>query len=205
MKKEEAFNVIISCAKRYHENLENNNLLFVFGSKQKTEFFETAFLPKHFLHLTGVEVSVNTFLGSVSFYEKCLIGRLSPDDFSLNKNGITKLKLAVLPQLTNIDRVAKMVGDYDSLKTSLYTEKLIGNIAACVGFVRDGEYYVPNTILKEDIRTISQHAQRVLAVYKKPVSQTLYNELCYLAKGIKQSSLIMPQEPRSLISLDENI
>ena len=54
MKKEEAVKIIVDCAKQYRGNLENQNLLFIFGSPQKPESLEAALLPRHFLHLTGV-------------------------------------------------------------------------------------------------------------------------------------------------------
>lgn len=75
------------------------------------------------------------------------------------------MKLSVLPQLMKIYRSAKMVGDYSFTKSVLYTEKLVGNITASLGFVRDDKYYIPNTALKEDIRdiTIKPHS-RMLAI-----------------------------------------
>ena len=151
MKKEDALRIIISCAKKYHENLENNNILFVFGSKRETSFFEAVFLPRHFLHLTGIEILPGKFSGSSSFYENCLKERIGVNDFFLSKNGTTEMKLSVLPQLVNIHRAAKMVGDFNFSKTAFLTEKLAGTVYACVGFVRDGKYYMPNTVLREDI------------------------------------------------------
>ena len=51
---------------------------------------------------------------------------------------------------------AKMVEEYNFIKSLLYTEKLARNITACLGFIRDGEYYIPNTVLKGDIRDITK-------------------------------------------------
>ena len=185
MKKDAAIKIITDCAKQYHANLEGRNLLFVFGSSQKPSTLETVFLPRNFLHLTGVEVDENSFTGSSDFYEKCLKGQLSPSDFSLANNGTTEMKLSILPQLMNIHRFAKMVGDYSFTKSMLYTEKLAGNITACLGFVRDDTYYIPNTAIKEDIREVTRRPQqRVLLIYKKLIHEAQYSELCYVAKGI---------------------
>lgn len=149
MKKEEAVKIIVDCAKQYRGNLENQNLLFLFGSPQKPESLEAAFLPRHFLHLTGV--TPNAGISSTDFYDRCLKGQLKISDFSIPKDGTVEMKLAVLPQLMNLYKSAKMIGDYDFAKSLLYTEKLAGNVTACMGFVREGNYYFPNTALKEDM------------------------------------------------------
>jgi len=194
MKKDAAINVITTCAKEYNTYLENNNLLFLFGSQQKPDFFEAVFLPRHFLHLTGVEIAENSASGSSDFYEKALKGQLSPSDFSLATNGTTEMKLQILPQLMKIHRSAKMVGDYNFTKSILYTEKLVGNITASLGFVRDGEYYVPNTALREDMRDIAVRPQsQMLAILRKSVEQSQYDELCYTAKGLTLQNIALPK------------
>lgn len=204
MDKQTAVKIITECAKEYHTYLENKNLAFVFGSPPKAEFFEASFLPRNFLHLTGVTMT-NKVSGSSDFYKKALKGRLSPNDFSVCNNGTTDIKLMVLPKLVKIHSNAKMIGDYNSSKSVLYTEKLAGNITACLGFVRDGNYYIPNTALKEDIRDITaKPQQRVLAIFKKPIKQPLYNELCYIAKGVVLEEVNMPPEIASKISYGNN-
>ena len=186
MKKEQAIKIITESAKIYKENLENKNLLFFFGSEKSPEFFEASFLPRNFLHLTGVKTVEKRILGSVDFYEKCLKGKLSPSDFSFAENGTTDMKLSILPQLMKIQTCAKMVGVYDYKKSVLYTEKIAGNIYACMGFIKENDYYIPNTALREDIRDISvQPQKRVLAIFKKNIPQKFYDEIpCYLAKKV---------------------
>ena len=137
MKKEAAIKIITDCAKSYRKNLENKNLLFVFGALQSPEYFEASFLPRNFLHLTGVKLSPNRISGSTDFYGRCLSGQLSPADFDMAQNGTTDMKLSILPQLMQLHHSAKMVGDYDNTKSVLYTEKLAGNISACIGFVKE--------------------------------------------------------------------
>ena len=174
--------------------MENKNLLFLFGSQQKTDFFESVFLPRHFLHLTGVEISEGKFFGSSDFYNKSLKSQLSLNDFSLASNGTTEMKLSILPQLMKIYRSAKMVGDYSFTKSVLYTEKLVGNVTASLGFVRDDKYYIPNTALKEDIRDITIKPQsRILAILRKSVEQSHYEEICYTAKGLVLQDISLPQ------------
>lgn len=122
MTKKEAIRIIVECARLYHENLEGKNLLFIFGAPQNPERFETVFMPRHILHLTGVY----TKLSSSDFYDRCLKSRLSVSDFVMPNDGTVEMKLAVLPQLMRISKTAKMIGDYDSSKSLLYTEKLAG-------------------------------------------------------------------------------
>ena len=201
MKKETVIKIITECAKSYHKNLENKNLLFVFGAPQSPEYFEASFLPRNFLHLTGVKLSPKRISGSTDFYERCLSGQLSPADFDMAQNGTTHMKLSILPQLMQLHHSAKMVGDYDNTKSVLYTEKLAGNISACIGFVRENAYYIPNTALREDIRDISVHPQkRVLAIFSKEISQELYDTLCYTAKKIEVSCLSLSEALRQKLA-----
>ncbi len=195
MQKEQAIKIITDCAKDYRQNLANKNLAFIFGSAQNTDYFETLFLPRHFLHLTGVHLTNPNSSGSVDFYNKCLQGKLRPDDFSLTPNGTAELKLSVLPRLVKIHRFANMVGNYNNTKSLLYTEKLAGNVYACLGFVLDGKYYIPNTALKEDIRNVTiQPHMRILAILRKSTKAPKYNELCYSAKSINLDELVLPSK-----------
>ena len=201
MDKKEAVRIITSCAKIYHQELENKNLLFLFGYQDHAESFEAAFLPKNFLHLTGIRPNSTDFVDSSDFYEKCLKGQLSPKEFNFASNGTTALKLRILPELMKIHKTAKMVGEYNFSKSLLITEKLAGNITACEGFVRDDKYYIPNTALKEDIRDLVQKPyKRMLAVFRKEKDKPLYSELCYTAKGVELPSLSLPDYIRQKIS-----
>lgn len=121
MKKEKAIRIITSCAKEYHKNLEGRNLLFIYGTFKEPEYFEAAFSPENFCHLTGVERTAG--YSAEQFYQRCLHGKLNPSHFELRKNGTTEMKLSVLPRLMNIDRTATMVGVYDNSKTFLITDK----------------------------------------------------------------------------------
>ena len=193
MKKEEAIRIITECAKRYHENLERQNILFMFGSPQLPEYFEVAFLPRNFLHLTGVELTGNRFKSSVDFYDRCLKERLNPSDFSMPPFGMSDVKLTVLPQLMSIHKTAKMVGDYNGSKPVLVTDKLAGNVTACMGFVLDSRYYMPNTALKSDIRDLVGQFKRIIAIFRKPIRSPTYAELCYTAKGLDLSKVSLPE------------
>lgn len=201
MSNEVAAKIIADCAKEYHNNLENQNLLIVFGSPDTPYYFETTFLPSNFLHLTGVKPVSDS--GSFDFYQKALSSKLNANDFTLAENGMTERKLSVLPRLTKIYTMAKMVGDYNSVRSMLYTEKLVGNTTACLGFVFQDGFYIPNTALEEDIRNLSlKPTQRVLAIFRKPAKIDRYQEMCYLAKGIDINSIALPHDIKKLLAID---
>ena len=88
----------------------------------------------------------------------------------------------------NIDKTAKMIGDYNPNKVKLNTDKIVGNVTACIGFVRSKEYprfFVPNTVLREDIRNVIQKpVKRILATYKKTRDEHKYSSCTYMAKNI---------------------
>ena len=201
MKKSEAIRKLTACAEQFSNNLANRNILYIFSDSGKNQYFESLFLPRHYLHLTGIKLLTNN-IKSVDFYKLCLRNQLSPSVFSFHENGTTEMKLAVLPQIMNIHKTAKMVGDYDNTKSVLFTEKIVGSITACIGFVRDRHYYLPNTTLREDIRTITKSPQKqVLAVFVKRVQDTQYSECSYLAKNISLDFIAQSDNLKGIVKL----
>ena len=185
MEKSDALNILFSCAKEYQKKLENNNLLFVFGKCEKPHFFEASFYKRNFMHLTGIKLFNNA--GSLFFYERLITERLSVNDFYFSEDGTTIQKLTILPQLINIATVSKMIGFYNNSKPYLMTDRFVGNINACMGFIKENGkpgFYIPNTALNADIRDLTQNAQRVLCVFKKKIQDEKYTELCYIAKKL---------------------
>ncbi|MBQ4419864.1 MAG: hypothetical protein II870_09570 [Synergistaceae bacterium] len=93
-----------------------------------------------------------------------------------------------------------MIGDYDNTKSFLYTEKLAGKIFACIGFIQENGYYIPNTALKEDIRNITIHPQKsVLVIFRKDIKQKLYETICYTAKKVDILQLNLSESFRQKI------
>lgn len=177
-------NTLISCSKLYKENLLNKNLLFIVSDKHsRVGEFEVSFFDRNFLHLTGVR-----YKGSASrFFYSCLERKLSERDLIIPDNGTTKLKLEVLPSLLNKNLSANMTGAFNGNRVNLYTEKLVGGTKACVGFLIDEEsgVYVPNTILKEDIRKNVSPCQQILATFRKNFNDEIYEELVHKSKNAK--------------------
>ena len=178
----EAINTIHNCAVLYNKNLLGKNVLFVTHSNGSFDYFETKFLARNFKHFTGVVSALESTL----FFRAALNNKISSKDINLSKDGVTELKLAVLPTLMNIHVVARMVGDYNYSKSLLITDKIAGTVTSAMGFVKDNNYYVPNTVIKEDMRNLIVKPQRrVAAIFLKAQSEKLYTTNTYVAKGFK--------------------
>ena len=203
--KPDAIKVVCNASKIYHKKLANKNFLVLYENRSNNavESFEDTFLPRNFLHLTGL-----TYINpknSSDFYRKCLSNNLSEDDFTFKEDGTTDLKLKALPQIVNFFQMSKMTTLYSNTQPRLYTERLAGNVTACVGFIVDDNngYYVPNTCLLQDIRTLGAPTNQILAILSKPASKeySLYSTIEYQAKGISVDSIRSLKAFRSLISL----
>ncbi len=191
MDKKKAISVITKAAKLYHEKLEDQKLLFIYGvpsviNKQIAQnaetimginYYEVVFHRSNFLHLTGVIINKETTMSAINFYEKCIDGRLSEDDFMLSRDGTTDQKLDVIESMMNIKKTASMIGDFTDRGPKLYSEKVAGNVCACMGFVTDGytKLNVPNTLLKKDIRDVSSKPlQKIFAIMSKEYTDEKY-------------------------------
>lgn len=209
--KEDAIKIVTACAKKYRDELDGNTLIFLCIDKHNiVSCFEFSFRPENFMHLTGLKPIRNAegeseMVGAADFYRRCLNHKLSPRDFELSDDGTTVMKLTVLPSVINKNLSAKMIGDYNSSKPRLYTEKLAGSTNACMGFKKDAAagVFVPNTVLREDLRSNVCSYVRVIATYRKKQSDEKYRELTYAAKKLDWSKIKLPS-PFEYILLPEN-
>lgn len=202
--KEKAISIVTSCAKAYQENLVDKSLLFVCSDKHSNiSCIEFTFDSSNFLHLTGLkpkafitESGEEHTLNSTEFYNKCLDRKLRTTEFDFATDGTTPLKLDVLPSLINKCLSAKMIGDYNSPNPKLYTEKLVGNISACMGFIQTNNTgrYVPNTVLKVDMRNYTRGTTKVIAVFRKSKNENIYSERTYISKNTDWSSIKCPEQ-----------
>ena len=203
MKKMDTISKIVSCAIAYRDNLVNRNFLFVIGMENTIEYFETIFLPRHFMHLTGI-VCTDAELKSVDFYNMCITGKLPFSAIELNKDGTTRMKLLVLSQLMCIHKTARMAGDFRGASVKLQTSKVAGTTVACMGFVQESEYsnlYVPNTVLNIDTRKAAQRPiKRVMTVFEKEKDASSYSLCTYTAKGLALDDILKNHELAAKIS-----
>ena len=196
MRKEEALKILFKSAQLYKENLVNNNLLFICMDKHKrTSSLTIQFATTGFLHLTGVKFNDRKSMSSGEFFDKCLKRRLSLDEFELAKDGTTEKKLQILPLLFSKNLSATIVGDFSARTPVLVTDKLVGGVKGCIGFVyeRTTGFYAPNTVLNLDIRTYISNQLRIIATYRKKKTDSGYEEIVYAAKKIDWEKIKYPQ------------
>lgn len=192
MEKKEALAILYRCSSAYQKNLSGKSLLFICRKREKAiTSFEAFFLSNNFLHLTGCKTKLEASL----FFKRCVSRTLKLDEFWLSEDGTTELKLSVLPAAIGMTSFAKMIGDSKNNRVYLNTEKMVGGEFACLGFSRErlADRYVPVTLLKADIRNETVEYARVLAIYRKMFNEPIYDELIYLAKGISEKQLEIPE------------
>lgn len=185
MKEKEILKILKESAIKYKENLKDKNLLIIYKERTEIKYIEILFLARNFMHLTGVKCNDKNGknMKANQFYQACLNNKLSYKDIIIKQNGTTKLKLDILSQLININKNFKMIGEYNNYKNKLVTEILLGNINMCLGLTKNtSSYYIPNTLLKEDIRKLVIKPCRIIAVLKKNVESEQYKDVIYLNK-----------------------
>ncbi len=193
MNKSEAISIISKCAKKYKKYLDGYQVVFVYRDENNhSNYTEVRFRSYNFLHFTGV--SLRKGLNANDFYRYALNNRLSENDFSFKNNHTTELKLKVLETIMNIDTSARMIGNYIGPHLDLYTEKVAGTTTACLGLIEKGSYYIPNSVLSEDIRSIvPKPPGKIYAIFKKPVKSNLYTQLTYKNKNLTITKKCIPQ------------
>lgn len=206
MDKQAAIKIVREAAIRYQENLAEKKMLVLYlNAGQKVESLEIVFMATNFLHLTGLKLISK--ISAFEFYKRCLEGKLSEKDIAFAKDGTTVLKLRVLPKLMANNLSANMIGDFHANSIKLYTQKLIGGVTACLGFVKKGNVYYPNTLLSTDIRDMVDKYMRIVAIFQKEFTQERYEKKTYQAKKLHFDSLQFPKDVeylRAVLTAEKN-
>ena len=93
-----------------------------------------------------------------------------------------------------------MIGNYTGSHIELYTEKVTGTTTVCLGLISKSNCYIPNSVLKEDIRTIvPKPPGKIFAIFKKKLNNTLYTELTYKSQNLFITKRCIPKELLSQI------
>jgi len=185
----EILKVILECAKLYQTYLVDKDVLFIYKIKvtNRYEHLEASFKPHNFFHLTGIENPNN--ISALSFYDRCISNTLKEAD--IQKDRYTDLKLSVLPELMQIHRNANMLGPSSgSTNCKVYTEKFAGNTRGCLGFKAETDNpncIIPSTALREDVRTITNPTNQIMAIYYKHYESKLYKNISYTAKQLSKT------------------
>jgi len=187
---------IIEHAKKYQSNLENKNIMFVFENRdnKSIDIFETEYPPINFLHLTGVNINRANVTGAYDFYKLAIKGELNPSHFIVKDKGKVERKIEALSQTMSIHKTGKEIGDFYGTGGKLYTEKLSGNVFACLGYRLDDTMYVPDTNLKDNIRLFTAKPHPILVTLRKNVSDEKYTEITHVKKGLDFSTVMLPAE-----------
>jgi len=207
--KKEALRIIIATAKDYAKILEGLNYLFIYRNRENNviEHFEAVFLSRNYQHLTGIEyldIDGNIQKNSVFFYRNCLNNMITENEIRFKKDGTTPLKLEALPKLVHFLRNTKMTVLYNGMRSKLAVDRIAGTTNYCLGFVKDGDYFVPNSCLLEDIRNLGNNPSQILAIMSKRASkkESIYKEIRYVAKGVPLNRLNLSEELRRIICLE---
>ena len=192
MTKKEAISIINKCATLYAANLCDRQLAFAYrNSNNQTEFVEVTFRSNNFMHFTGIDTK--SHIKANAFYRDALDKRLKESAIKFKDNHTTELKLQVLQNIMTIPFSARMIGDYIGAHLNLYTEKVAGTTTACLCLVLHGNEYIPNTILKEDIRDIiPKPPGKIFAIFRKPIRQNIYTELTFQSGCIDITKKCLP-------------
>ncbi len=203
MTKKEAISIITKCASLYASNLCDRQLAFVYRNlDNKPAFIEATFRANNFLHFTCVETASG--IKANAFYRNAIDRRLKESDIIFKQNHTTELKLQVLHSIMLIAYSARMIGDYVGTHVDLYTEKVTGTTTACLGLIKAGQGYIPNTVLKEDIRNlIPSPPGKIFAILRKPVGQVQYAELTYQSPKCRVTVKALP--PKLLSKIDNHL
>lgn len=189
----EYMNIIAKSQKEFEKNLKNKKIMFIYEDKQKIIGMEEMFFPAtSFYHLTGVKAydSKNILLNSYRFYKLLQEGGIDASKLKI-KDETTYYKLQILPQLMKIDKFARMIGNFTENSLLLQTSKLVGNVNACMGFIKNEKnMYIPNTALKKDIRDITNERKKIIAILKKSLNEKFYKNVTYLKPQYQIVSII---------------
>lgn len=192
MTKKEIISIISKCAHLYADNLCNKQLALIFlDNTKQIRFLEITFRSNNFLHFTGVKTSKH--IKANKFYTDALEHRLKESNICLKDKRTAEMKLQILADMMKLPYSARMIGDYTGPRVELYTEKITGTISYSLGLIKSHHTYIPNTILKEDIRNITPKPPgKILAILRKELSQNKYSEITYQSKTLPLPKIQIP-------------
>ncbi len=162
---------LVRAARDYRDNLLNRNVLLVGVSGEEVRCLQLRFFARHFMHLTGVRTSRP--MRSVDFFHRCVDGRISEHDLRDDVRGLSEVKLEAARAMFQSDLSATSFGEVNGARLYVGAEGYAGNAWACLGFVRDGAWYDPMTLLRSPVSDeVSRSGRyRVVAVFSKEIRE----------------------------------
>ena len=207
MDKKTAIKIVTECAHLFDRELNGKSLLiFCLENKTNTSTLELAFREEQFMHLTGLKPrGENNILSSKRFYQKCLNNKLQQNEFDFSADGTSEIKLEILPYILCKNLQANAVGDFNGFTIKLMSDKLIDNQRAFLGFINVyKDYYIPNTLIKGDIRDYAKNRKRIIAIFRKKQNDQTYGEITYIAKKIDWNLIRFPENYNDLLTIIRN-
>lgn len=200
MDKRQIIDIISSAAQIYNEQLCDKSLLLLYDNLIQPQGIEIVASPTNFLHLTGMILRQGCT--AESFYRKALSHKLSTNDFDV-RDGASLQKMQVLLQTVNLSVNAKMIGDYSGSHIYIQTGKVTGSISSCLGLISTRNYYVPQTVLREDTRNNIIKSFKVLAILQKRVDEKKYNTVLSIGKKVEIIPLL--QKVSKFYPIDQSL
>ena len=202
---------VLNCAKQYQQKLLNKKLIVIYRERQDNaiHYIEVAFHERNYQHLTGLELidkEGNVLRNqSMNFYRKCIENKLGLEEFRFKQDGTTHLKLAALPVLMDITKITKITGNYNNVRPYLFVDKVMGGVNFCLGLSKVADTFVPSSALLEDIKKLTDTPSQVLAILEKEADGKIYSTVKHVAKGLNLNTIILPDEMKAMIDLDNYV
>lgn len=163
----------------YENFLINHEFLIFFSKKNNTYDYKKVSFEKHnFKHLTGIV----TKLSPHKFYDNIKEHKITHNDIALKENGTTRLKLAILDKMHLPFYRPSMIGEYfGGSKIYLDADEVIGTNRISIGLkeLTSKDYLAPSSLLKEDVKIVTNPTFSVLFVLKKQNNENYFNEITY--------------------------
>jgi hypothetical protein len=176
--KERIKNVIINEAKAYKQNYVDYEYLICSDAFVINEYYIIDAKEDNYQHLTGV----HALISPQDFFNKCLDGTLSEDDFDFAKKGQTeksvkgsvRRKIQVLPDMMNLFQkniIVEETFEKNKIKCAFATT----DKSLTLGFT-DAYKSRPMTLIKGDELDINK-AQNVKLLLRKEVKKQKFDEI----------------------------
>ena len=141
-------NKLVQAANDY-SNLLDKKITLASVDFEYAESYTIRFFKTNFLHLTGVK----TFLSTELFFERCLTGTISEDDFDCDstpeRKGIVRSKMRHLPFISSFFKQEVLVQKKN--KKGAIKCLIASSDGKCTLGFADAKYYVrPKTILDKN-------------------------------------------------------
>lgn len=191
---EQALQIILTAAKQYKDKLDKRDFMIVYyDDKNELKNKLISFSGENFCHLTGAntkDAKVQTT--STKFYNLCLNGKLSKNNFSVPK-GNMNLKLSALPYLDKLFFNHCSVGDYLNSGVLLKADYFIGNSqnVLSVGFRKNEKvkYDYPVTLYNQPIKQLTEPTHKVEIILRKNKGDDFFSEYTYCNKNFDLNTL----------------